>query len=71
MCHHCKSYCNAQIALPTGLKRLLIIEGKTHAGSYSVPKTGAKYIEETRRGVLKADNRYNKLSGSLILLLLT
>ena len=43
-----KSYCNAQTALPIGLKQLLIIEGITRAGSDSTPKPGAKYIEETK-----------------------
>ena len=43
------SYCNAQAALPIGLKRLQIIEGKSQAGSDSAPKPRAKYIEETRR----------------------
>ena len=60
-CPHCKLYGNAQTSLPTGLKRLLIIEGKTQAGSDSAPKPRVKYTEKKK--VLKGDNRYNKVSG--------
>ena len=61
-CPHCKLYGNAQTLLPTGLKQLLIIGGKTQANSNSAPKPRAKYIEKTRRKDLKADNRYNEVS---------
>ena len=63
------SYCNAQAALPTGLKQPLIIKGKTQTGSHSAPTPGAIYIE-IQGGVLKArntpnkgNNRYIKVSG--------